>query len=286
MKSVLITGGNGALGSVLSNQLRQKGHAVVCGSRRAAPDQGSVHLDLNDPDQLQAAIHSLRPEVIFHLAATFEPDFEAAYATNVRGAMNLLAAMRQAGVSARVVLAGSAAEYGLVAPEENPLRETRVLRPVATYGLTKSWQTTWGLMCAHQGDDVVVARVFNLWGAGLSTRLFAGRVEQQIRSVLEGKQDRIEVGPLSAVRDYISLAEAGVQLMAIADHGIQGAVYHVASGQPTTMRELLAKRLAQDQLTMDIVDEAASLTTRTGYDVPVIYADITLTSALIAQTKP
>lgn len=285
MKKVLITGGLGALGGILSKRLRAKGHEVVCGSRQSPVDAASIQMDFSDPAQLLTVIQATQPEIIFHLAATFDQGQEEAFAINVRGAMHLLSAMRLADNSARVVLAGSAAEYGLVAPSENPLREDRVLRPVTTYGLTKSWQTTWGLMRAHQGDDIVVARIFNLWGPGLSDRLFAGRVEHQIRQVLNGNQGRIEVGPLTAVRDYISLNDAASQLMAIAEHGGSGRVFHVASGLPISMRDLLTKYLEESNLDFGIVDEHALLTNRAGYDVPLIYADITETEALIAKSK-
>lgn len=283
MSSVLITGGFGALGRALATWLRTLGHQVTCGTRRVSDEPGTAQMNLADTAQLQSVIAALQPEVVFHLAATFSPDLEEAYTVNVRGAINLLEAMTLAGSSARMVLAGSAAEYGVVSPEENPVRENRVLHPATTYGLTKAWQTTWGLMRAHQGDNIVVARIFNLWGEGLSERLFAGRIDQQVRKVLDGRQRRIEVGPLSALRDYISLDEAAHQVTAIAFAGEAGRVYHVASGQPVCMRDLLVKRLAQDNLGFEIVDEDPGHSNRVGYDVPVIYADISATRRLLSQ---
>ena len=240
---------------------------------------------MTDPAQVLKTIRSIKPAVIIHLAATFENEFDAAFTTNVLGARNLLAAAQETDSTTRVVLAGSAAEYGLVAPEENPIREDRVLRPVSIYGLTKSWQTSWGLMCAHQGQDVVIGRIFNLDGPGLSSRLFVGRIDQQIQEVGTGQRHRIEVGSLSAVRDYISVEDAARQLVAITEHGQTGQVYHVASGQPVKMRDLLARRLAVHGLDFGIVDEHTSLSLRTGYDVPVVYADITRTNALLTEMK-
>jgi GDP-4-dehydro-6-deoxy-D-mannose reductase len=71
------------------------------------------------------------------------------------------------------------------------------------------------------------------------------------------------------------------QLMAIAEHGSAGEVYHIASGTPVTMRELLARELARYGLRDSIVDEAAALSNRYGYDAPSIYADIGKTTALL-----
>lgn len=284
-RTILVTGGVGALGIAVSSHLRSHDYHVVCASRNVPSDEGSVQLDVTDLAQLTMAIRSVKPAVIIHLAATFESDFDEAFRINVLGAKNLLAAVQETGFTPRVVLAGSAAEYGLISPEENPIREDRLLRPVSIYGLTKSWQTSWGLMCAHQGQDVVIGRIFNLDGPCLSSRLFVGRIDQQIREVCTGQRQRIEVGSLSAVRDYISVEDAARQLVAIAEHGKSGQVYHVASGQPTRMRDLLARRLAIYGLDFGIVDEHASLSTHTGYDVPVVYADITRTNALLTEIR-
>ncbi|WP_160108877.1 NAD-dependent epimerase/dehydratase family protein [Pseudomonas izuensis] len=283
MPTVLLTGGDGALGSSVANHLRLRGYDVVCGTRRGVTDATHCHLDVTTYSSVSAAIQTLKPGVVVHLAATFENDYEQAYATNVLGAKHILSAVKESGYSTRVVLAGSAAEYGLVSPEENPVRECQVLRPVSTYGLTKSWQTNYGLMCSFQGMDVVVARIFNLDGPGLSDRLFVGRINQQIQDVLAGSRQRIEVGSLSAVRDYISIDEAALQLVRITERGGTGEIYHVASGRPIKMRDFLQQRLNSVGLSLEIVAEAPALSSRTGYDVPVIYADISRTVALMDE---
>ncbi|KQV83979.1 hypothetical protein ASC90_00120 [Rhizobium sp. Root1220] len=216
-----------------------------------------------------------------HLSAVFSDDFALALATNVIGAKNLLAALEENHLDARVLLAGSAAEYGIVHPEENPISVAQVLRPVSIYGVTKSWQTQWGVHSAHKGQDVVVARIFNLVGIGMSERLFVGRVYKQLKQLDAGSCDRIETGPLAAVRDYISLSGAGEQLMAIIKAGKSGSIYNVASGKPVSMRELLQGMLKERGLGMDIVVEGALPHGRSGFDVPVIYADVEHTIALM-----
>lgn len=218
-----------------------------------------------------------------HLGATFSSDFDEAYAINVNATRHMLKAVEDLGLSARVVLIGSAAEYGLVSAEENPIGEDRVLRPVSIYGMTKAWQTELACVYTNRGVNVVVARVFNLIGPRLSERLFIGRLHKQIDELHRGERERIEVGSLSAVRDYISTDDAVTQLLAIADYGEAGEVYHVASGQPVTMRELLVRELAAHGLHESIVVARADLSNRRGYDVPSIYADISKTTALLKK---
>jgi GDP-D-mannose dehydratase len=132
---------------------------------------------------------------------------------------------------------------------------------------------------------VIVARVFNLDGPGVAERLFVGRLQKQIAEVLAGRQSGITLGPLSAIRDYVTTEEAAHQLMAIAERGAPGQVYHVASGRPVTMRELLNRYLLRNNLDAAIVQESAALTNRAGYDVPVIYADMTKTTELRQSGK-
>ena len=282
-RRVLLTGSTGALGQVFASRLRANpADFIVFAPARGEQDDS---LDLHDGDQIARNIERTRPDLIMHLAATFSTDFDEAYAVNVAATRYLLEAVEASGQPVRVVLVGSAAEYGPVAPDENPISEEHVLRPVSVYGMTKAWQTDLAYLHAGRGANVVVARIFNLTGPQLSERLFVGRLHKQIREFLRGARARIEVGPLTSVRDYIPIDDAVTQLLAIADFGEAGKVYHVASGQPTTMREQIIRELAAHGLDESIVTEGADLTNRRGYDVPSIYADIGRTAALLKKRE-
>lgn len=239
-----------------------------------------IELDVTNRKQLEAVVDHCQPDCIFHLAATFSNDFDTAYAVNVESSRYLLEFLQHSDASSRLVLIGSAAEYGVVEPYENPLKETRRLVPVSVYGVTKAWQTQLAGMYAGKGVDVTIARIFNLYGDNLSEKLFVGRLQKQIDAVKAGKQAKIQLGSLSASRDYLSLAEAAQQLALIAKKGISGEIYHVASGAAITMHELLQRYLAVHRLDMSIVDYAEGNSNRSGYDVPIIYADTSKTAAL------
>src|SRR3546814_451581 len=162
----------------------------------------------------------------------------------------------------------------MVEGKENPVAEDRVLRPVSVYGITKAWQTELAYLYAGRGVDVVVARIFNLLGPHLSERLFVGRLRKQIDEVRRGERRRIEVGSLSASRDYIAIEDAATQLLTIAELGDAGKVYNVGSGLPITMQELLCRELAHNGLTEVAVVEATDSADSRRYDVPLIYADV------------
>jgi nucleoside-diphosphate-sugar epimerase len=280
--TTLVTGARGGLGRVLCPALLAAGEKVVPTGRAPGPGERYVACDLADPAAVAELVRFVRPNRVYHLAGSFSNDFDQDFAVNGMGARNLLEALRHEGIAARVVVMGSAAEYGRLDERENPVSEDRVLRPTSIYGLTKAFQTQLALQHAHaHGSDVVVARMFNLLAPGLSERLFVGRVERQIDEYRAGRSRTIEVGNLDSRRDYLDADEAIAQITTIAERGRAGEVYHVGSGRPITMRELLFRMLDASNVPREAVLEAVPHAHgRTGYDVPLIYADMTRTRQL------
>jgi GDP-4-dehydro-6-deoxy-D-mannose reductase len=273
MKTILVTGASGALGRAVTAALRRRGGSRVIEAHRGSVDP-AWRLDLRDPPALAAVFERARPDLVLHLAATFSNELAEAHVVNVEAARCLMEAMlRRSGV-ARLLLVGSAAEYGVVQPEENPVKVGRPLRPVSVYGLTKAWQSQLAGLYAQLGVDIVVARIFNLDGPGVSEGLFVGRLRRQIEEFVAGRRSEIEVGPLSAVRDYVSTEQAAEQVLAIAMEGTAGGTYHVASGVPVRMRDVLARHLAVHGIDLRVVREAPESSNRSGYDVPAIYAEV------------
>lgn len=282
MKTVLVTGAKGALGQAVTNCLRNVSDYSVVATDLQYDNVNTFPLDIRDHKMIASTVNRIKPDLILHLAATFADDLGEAYTINVDATRHLLDAVGQSAARTRVLLVGSAAEYGVVRPEENPIKEDRVLHPVSIYGVSKAWQTQLAGLYASRGVDVVVARIFNLEGPGLSERLFIGRLQKQINDVMDGRKSVIELGPLSAIRDYVTTAEAAEQILAIAIYAEAGRVYHVASGTPVAMRDILARYLKIYGLDPSIVREAAELSNRsTAYDVPKIYANVATTMQLV-----
>jgi len=287
---VFVTGATGPLGRAVLAQINELGgYRITAAGRRSDSDidaDTTISCDIRECAQLEAALDRAKPELILHLAATTSPNnLDEAYKTNVAPAQQILEFVLSRQLRTRVVLIGSAAEYGIVLPEENPLAEDRLLRPVSLYGMSKAWQTLLVGLYWSRGVDVLCARVFNLWGPGISDSLFPGRLQSQINDVLAKRKEVIELGSLAAVRDYVSVDEAATQLLSIAIYGNSGEIYHIASGIPITMRELTARAMAAQGLDFRIVREAPNLSNRVGYDVPVIYANVSKTDNLVRPVR-
>jgi nucleoside-diphosphate-sugar epimerase len=280
---VLVTGANGALGRILTLRLAHGAAVELIRTDRTGPDApGYVACDVTDPSAVSALVGRARPDRIFHLAGSVSGDYDRDRAVNADAARFLCEAVRTLGLRSRIVVIGSAAEYGLVTPAENPVSERRAGRPVTVYGLTKALQTAIATYYAGRYDvDIVVARLFNLLAPGLGEHLFVGRAERLIAQFRKGEIATLEFGNLASTRDYVESEEAVDQLLMIADKGARGEVYHVASGRPVVMRDLLARLLREAAIDPGVVRETPERPSRLGTDVPTIYADISKTRALV-----
>jgi len=289
---VLVIGATGALGqAMVAHLLHHTGCQIVATGRSSPPatllrDNCRLtfqHCHLDSAMDIVRMLTAVKPDMVLHLAATFDDDISQAQQINYQAAATILGWVASHRNVTRVLLVGSAAEYGVVSVDDNPVSETRQLRPVSVYGHSKACQSQLVTYFASRGVSVVLGRIFNLIGEGLSTRLFIGKVHAQIAEVKLGQRVKIEVGSLSACRDYLPLDGAITQLITIACQGLAGETYHVASGHPVTMRDLLSQELVKNGLDFSCVVESPALSNRIGYDVPIIYADMAKTNALMSQ---
>ena len=282
-KNALVIGGSGALGPSLIEELIGLGCTVTWTSRAAeTPRSQHLKLDLLNRVEIVSVLESRDFDLIFNLAADLGTNLDSSLNVNVLGLNNLLSVCLDKGDKARIVLIGSAAEYGHIDPLDNPVSEDHALSPVSVYGLTKVWQTQLAL---HYSDrlQIVVARMFNLDAPNLKESLFLGKLDKQIAEFKEGLLSEIQTGPLDAVRDYIDVQMAATQICAIGALGEAGQAYHVASGSPISMYELLCKRFEQANLDLKYHRTSASQGSTRSSGVSKIYADITRTSALVCE---
>ena len=279
-KTILVTGATGALGRSLTSYLRRNKYIKIIAISKKNTVENSYVVDILNEAEVTEAIATHKPDLIFHLAATFVHDLNLSIKVNLLTSVSILEAIKKQNLPIRLVLIGSAAEYGIVTEDENPICEDHNLAPVSIYGLTKSWQSDLVNYYACNGVDVVLARIFNLMGDNISSQLLVGRLMNQIAQFKRNERTHIELGPLNAIRDYISLEDACEQLLLIANKGSSGQIYHVASGKPILMRDLVLKFLKTHGISTSKLIEAEHLTNHSGIDVPIMYANTSKTMNL------
>lgn len=255
---LLLTGATGFLG-------RHVGAAAPDGTvirvTRAMPPAGGDEVALGPGPWTRAdfrrALSEARPDVVLHCAgATHSPDARACFASNAALAADLLGAVVEARSSTRVILIGSAAEYGIVPAPSQPVRENHPCLPRSDYGVAKHAQSLLGLAAAAQGVPVLVARLFNPVGPGMPPGLalpsFARRIVQ-----LEPRQP-LRVGNLFVERDFIDVAEASRLLLALARMpDWPWPVVNLCSGRAYRLRDLLDGLLAAHGAQVSVLSDPA-----------------------------
>ena len=143
---ILVTGGAGYIGSVVTEELLNDGHEVVVydnlgKGHRAAIDPRAqfVQADLTDAKALRAALSDKQIEAVIHLAADSlvgeSVEHPAKYyRNNLVAGLQLLDAMRDCEVR-KLVFSSTAAVYG--EPEKQPIAERDPTNPTNPYGETK-----------------------------------------------------------------------------------------------------------------------------------------------------
>lgn len=161
------------------------------------------------------ALAETRPDVVMHCAgATHSPNARACFDANAVLAAELLGAVTASSNPPRVMLIGSAAEYGIVPPQAQPVQETHQCAPRTDYAVAKYAQTLLGNAAARNGLRVLVARLFNPVGVGMPTRLALPSFARQI--VGPNAKSVLRVGDLSAQRDFLDINEMARLLLYLA----------------------------------------------------------------------
>ena len=253
---LLVTGGAGYIGSVVTAQRLEAGHQVTVlddlstGHRDAVPhDATFVEADIADPGPVLDGV-----EAVLHFAAkALVPESveypERYWKNNVVGTLALLDAMRAAAVP-RLVFSSTAATYGQ--PNESPITEDTPAVPVNPYGHTKLAvdHALVGAAAAH-GLAAVSLRYFNVGGA------YAGRGERHdpethlipnVLAVAAGRRESVNVYGTdyptrdgTPVRDYLHVEDLGRAHLLALDAAVSGVhqIYNLGTGTGYTVREVI-----------------------------------------------
>jgi UDP-glucose 4-epimerase len=171
---LLVVGGAGYVGSTSVERLVEAGHEVVVydnlasGHRAAVPEGATLVVgDIADrarvgallADGIDAVLHCAARSLVGESMA----DPGLYYRTNVAGGVELLEAMKEAGVT-RLVYSSTAAVYG--EPRRVPIAEADRTEPINPYGATKlAFEGAMRWFCAAHDFRAISLRYFNVAGA-------------------------------------------------------------------------------------------------------------------------
>lgn len=287
MRKVLITGVTGFAGSHLVEFLHSRGDCEIHGIYRWRSRMENIeHLtdlitlhecDLRDAMNTYDTIQRIRPDWIFHLAAqSFVPTSWVApsesLSTNVMAQVNIFEAVRRLGLKTRIQLACSSEEYGMVYPEETPIKETNPLRPLSPYAVSKVAQDMLGYQYWMSWKvDSVRTRGFNHEGPRRGPVFVASDFAKQIADIEKGKKAPIlHVGNLEAKRDFTDVRDMVRAYVLALEKCEPGEVYNIASGSCWTIQALLDHLLSLTKVKIEVKEDPARLRPS---DVPILLGD-------------
>jgi GDPmannose 4,6-dehydratase len=269
MKRALVTGITGQDGSYLAELLLDNGYEVHGVIRRASsfntgridhlyqdPHEAGVRLhlhhgDLTDGSQLARLIRTVEPDEIYNLAAqshvmvSFE---QPEYTGDVGGigVTRLLEAIRETGIQTRLYQAASSEMFGEALPPQSEETPFRPQSPYAAaklyaYWLTRNYREAYGMFA-------VSGILFNHESERRGETFVTRKISMGIARIAAGRQDRLYLGNLDAVRDW-GHAKDYVRAMHLMLHQDEPDDYVIGTGEGHTVRDFC--RLAFDHVGLD-----------------------------------
>ena len=260
VKKALITGITGQDGSYLAELLLEKGYEVHGVIRRSSsfntgridhlyqdPHEPDSRLflhygDLNDGSVLNRLLREIEPQEVYNLGAqshvrtSFDLPEYTADVTGL-GAVRLLEAMRETGITPRFYQASSSELFGKVV--EVPQRETTPFYPRSPYGCAKAYafHITRNYREAY-GFFAVNGILFNHESPRRGETFVTRKVTRAAARIKLGRQDALYLGNLDARRDW-GYAPEYVEAMWLMLQAEEPDDYVIATGETHSVRDLL-----------------------------------------------
>jgi GDP-4-dehydro-6-deoxy-D-mannose reductase len=265
-----ITGARGFVGRHLAASLHRAGVVVV-----DLDLDGPAPLDITDRESVVRRIADEHPDVVYHLAARSHvgqswADGDLLVRVNVDGTRHVLDACIGAGVG-RVLVVGSAEQYGRIEPDEIPVRETVPFRPLTPYGESKVAAERLALDAFRDhGLAVVCVRAFNHTGPGQPSTFLVPGLAARIAAAERDGTDEIVLGNAEPVRDFSDVRDVVRAYALLAVGGTPGEAYNVCSGRAVSVGDLAAQMLARSTRPLTVTNDAGLARP---VDVPVLVGD-------------
>ncbi len=282
---ILLTGINGFVGGHLAQRLitnpTNQVWGIARGSQLTLPALNGhvqlVSMDLRDQSALRAAMATIAPDAIIHLAA------QASVAKSFGDAVNTMhdnvlpsVALMQYAVELKldplIIIAGSNEIYGNVPADHMPINEDEPLRPVTPYGVSKAAadMAAYQWFVSHKVRTIRL-RLFSHIGPRQSDAYALSAFAAQIARIEAGRQAPIlKVGNLSARRDISDVRDVAAAYEALLTHGEAGAAYNVGAGQSHEIGQLLERLVAHSRVPITVEVDPARLRP---VDVPDVVCD-------------
>jgi NAD dependent epimerase/dehydratase len=227
MKSVLVTGGDGFIGSQLTEMLVASGYQVKALSQYNSFNNWGWLEDVNCKDQIEILTGDIRDphycknitkdvDIIFHLAALIAIPYsyiapDSYVDTNINGTLNICQAAKENG-NIRVIHTSTSEVYGTA--QYVPIDEKHPLQPQSPYSATKIAADAMAMSFYNSFElPVTIARPFNTYGPRQSARAVIPTIITQIANGVK----EIKLGDLTPTRDFSFVNDTCMGFISLAE---------------------------------------------------------------------
>ncbi|MFW9876227.1 MAG: GDP-mannose 4,6-dehydratase [Candidatus Thorarchaeota archaeon] len=307
MDKVIITGGNGFIGSHLIDFLIKKKCQVYCLER---PGQSYKNLgqytngkltfseneklkfleeniqvptinknliiiecDIRNSLLLEKIILRIKPKYIFHFGAQplVIPSWEDPVTTieiNVIGTINIFEPIKKSNLKTKVIVACTSAEYGTSTLLNRALRESDPLLAVHPYGISKiATELLSRQYFINFGIEVVNLRFFNQTGPRKAGDACADFVSNVAKIDLGLSDPILEVGNLDSYRDFTDIRDSLQAIWLAAIKANPGETYNVCSNKKIQIRQILDIALSFSKKKIEVKEKSFQKMRTTDEDV-------------------
>ncbi|HZJ18066.1 MAG TPA: GDP-mannose 4,6-dehydratase [Patescibacteria group bacterium] len=257
MKKIIITGSTGFVGSYLLEHLVSLKKYQIFGTYLTEESYKKLDylknnvsfkkLNLNSKEETEKLISEVKPDIIFHLAASTSPaqSFKKPLETitnNISSELNLLEAIRKEELfDTKILIISSAEIYGMVNRNELPISEKTSFKPGSPYAVSKIAQDFLGLQYNLSYNlPVIIARPFNHIGPRQAEGFVVTDFAKKIVEIEKNKREPIlKVGNLEAKRDFTDVRDVVKVYLSLVEKGIPGQAYNIGSGVSYKISKIL-----------------------------------------------
>jgi GDP-4-dehydro-6-deoxy-D-mannose reductase len=238
----LVTGSDGFVAKHLIRHLREHDDEVHGIDRER---------DVTDAASMREVFEWFRPDVTYHLAALTHVGDSWEHASeftrvNVVGTQRVLDASFEAVPKATTIVVSSSEVYGISREEDQPLHETFRVAPANPYSSSKvEAEHVARDAMRFRGQRVIIARPFNHLGSGQSPTFVVPALVSRLLDARESGENHIAVGDLSTRRDFTDVRDVVRAYRLLAELGVSGEVYNVASGHDVALLDIAHQLVGQ-----------------------------------------
>ena len=280
---ILVTGAGGMMGCHILDFLTEKNHDVLgidfvptTDIRELNKKAVYMECDIRDRNKLTNIINLFKQEAICHLAAQSYPTVswdrpEFTMEVNVIGTINLFESVKELKLDPVILNACSSAEYGYIDEKEVPVKESRELKPLHPYGVSKVSQE----LLAYQYFQnfkirSISARIFNTTGPKKINDVCSD-FTKQIVMIEKGLQKPVmHVGNLNTRRAITDVRDMINAFWLLLEKGKYGEAYNISGSKAYLIKDILEILKSLTNVKFEIYQDPKLMRPT---DEPIIYGD-------------